>query len=941
MLDIDSFIVISFLVVTFIIGIRYAKGITTIKDYALGGRNFSTGALVATLVATWVGAGSFSITLSKVYSDGLYYLIASMGMGISLFLTAFVFVPRMGEFLGNTSIAESMGNLYGKNIRIITAVTGIAASIGSIAVQFKVFGSLFSYFLEFSNTYGIILAATIVIIYSATGGIKAVTFTDVVQFFTFGTAIPIVGVMIWNQFYYTDFSFANGLIDPKFNLNRIFDVDNPKLLSMITLILYCALPGLKPNICQRILIGNNIAQVKKAFIITGFLVMLIQLALAWIPFVIFNVDSSLDSNHLLSYVMNNYTYIGLKGILISGVIAMAMSTADSYINSSAVLFANDICNPLNLGKNQTLLISKIFAFLLGGAGIALALVEKDLLGIVLTANSFYIPVVTAPLVLSILGFRSSTKSVLIGMAAGFVTISAWKLFKIEADGLVFSMFINLIFVISSHYLLRQPGGWIDTKNKKVSEDLQQEKPLKKGYLISKLYNFNFSQYCKTHFPNSEFSYIGLGLYLILFTLTTMYSTQTELLKENSRIILALYQLMLVSGMIFLMRPIWPKIFDSNQKTICVQILWPIVIFYTLILLNTFFVIVSDFSILQFGIFTMNLLITVLLLGWQLAIVFIVAGILMGIKFHQYYNPEYVFAMYIGSPAFVTIYVLMFIGAIVALFFKPKQEQFEATETRAVNLESKVTSLEKENDFIRREVQHLAEGIEYSDNQLKTRESQYKEKSIYLRDKIKLMNIEIEKLQDMKDEFLRNMPHESNAPLTGILSLSDALYSSYDSLDKTAIKDSIKSIVNSGDRLKSYIYNMVDLSKLSSFSYELERKEINLSELVKTRPYLYKKIFSDDKKQEFKFDVEDDIMVNADEYFMTQAIDNLISNAVEYGEGKEITINLKKANDKVEFKIADQGIGIPANELNSIFSKFITSSRTKTRAGGRGIGLALV
>ncbi|NRB10781.1 MAG: ATP-binding protein [Rickettsiaceae bacterium] len=75
--------------------------------------------------------------------------------------------------------------------------------------------------------------------------------------------------------------------------------------------------------------------------------------------------------------------------------------------------------------------------------------------------------------------------------------------------------------------------------------------------------------------------------------------------------------------------------------------------------------------------------------------------------------------------------------------------------------------------------------------------------------------------------------------------------------------------------------------------------------------------------------------------MIQAIDNLISNAVKYGEGKEITISLKKADDKIQFKITDQGIGIPENELHNIFNKFTTSSRTKTPAGGRGIGLALV
>ena len=118
--------------------------------------------------------------------------------------------------------------------------------------------------------------------------------------------------------------------------------------------------------------------------------------------------------------------------------------------------------------------------------------------------------------------------------------------------------------------------------------------------------------------------------------------------------------------------------------------------------------------------------------------------------------------------------------------------------------------------------------------------------------------------------------------------------------------------------------------------------MNLSLLVKRRPTLYKKIFSDEaSKQEFKFDIEPNIMVNCDEYYITQAIDNLIRNAVSYGKGLPITISLHKTKDgMVKFTIRDSGVGIPREELMEIFGAFTTSSRTKNPAGGRGIGLSL-
>ena len=102
-------IVISFLILTLAVGLVHGQKVKNIKDYALGGRNFSTGALVATIVATYASGSGFFITLSKTYSDGFYYLFASIGTGISLLITSLILVPRMGEFLGKVSIAEAMG----------------------------------------------------------------------------------------------------------------------------------------------------------------------------------------------------------------------------------------------------------------------------------------------------------------------------------------------------------------------------------------------------------------------------------------------------------------------------------------------------------------------------------------------------------------------------------------------------------------------------------------------------------------------------------------------------------------------------------------------------------------------------------------------------------------------------------------------------------------
>ena len=142
-IDIDIIIFIGFLIVNLIVGIAHSVKIKTISEYALGGRNFSTTALVATIVATWMSGSLFFIDLTKTYSEGLYYLIPAVCMSLALVITAYFLIPRMGEFFGSLSVAEAMGDLYEKEVRLLTAVCGILGNIGGIAVQFKVFGNIF------------------------------------------------------------------------------------------------------------------------------------------------------------------------------------------------------------------------------------------------------------------------------------------------------------------------------------------------------------------------------------------------------------------------------------------------------------------------------------------------------------------------------------------------------------------------------------------------------------------------------------------------------------------------------------------------------------------------------------------------------------------------------------------------------------------------------
>ena len=896
--NIDTVVFIVFLTLNLVVGLYYGRGVKNIKDYSLGNRNFSTGALVSTIVATWIGGDYLFITIAEVYTTGLHYAIGCLGMVVCLFLNAYVFVPKMSEFLGSISVASAMGDLYGKHVRLISAIGGAIASAGFIAVQFKVFGYILNDFLGLSGNYPIFLAASVVILYSSVGGIRSVTFTDVIQFFTFGVLIPVLGIVIWNDLSSLHtFNLVTAVQHPLFNYEEFLGLSNPKFWSVLLLFLLFSIPDLNPTMFQRVAIGRSVSQVKKAFSISAILLMLILIGMAWIAFLLFNIDPNLNPKDLVQYITNNYAHTGLKSFIMVGVVAMCMSTADSNINASSVLLTHDFCYPLNIKFKSELVLSKIISVLLGVISIYLALLDYDLLPLVFMTQSFYIPIIDVPLILAILGFRSTTKSVLIGMGAGFVSVIVWRIYFMDTtgvDSILPGTIVNLIFFMGSHYLLKQNGGWINKKNNQLSCSNGTIAKHKFHQLIKAITEFDLMVFCKNNSPKRDLTYTSFGIFSTISTISTMYSISNVIDGQNKDTILPFYEIMLVLSVCFTTYPIWPS---TIKKDNIAQIAWSISIFFLLIFCSSFFLMLSNFSHLQFVVFIVNLIVAAILTRWKLLLTMMIVGIYSSIKAYQYYTGIDNIVINMASTSLI-IYTFLLAGTAIVIFFRPKQAYEEEIEQKSNYLEHKVIDQKKE----------------------------------------------LTKLYEIKNELLRNLEHETRTPITGITSLGQVLWANYDKFNEEQRRNATKDIADSSERLTSLVNNLIDLSKLNNINYQLNKSQVNLSDLVYKRLELCKKLYIQDKDQEdlwFNLQIDNELTALCDQYYISRTIDNIIVNAIQYCKQGTITIELKpEQNHTIVFSVKDEGIGIPKDELFEVFEPFTVSSNTKTPAGGRGIGLAL-
>ena len=302
---------------------------------------------------------------------------------------------------------------------------------------------------------------------------------------------------------------------------------------------------------------------------------------------------------------------------------------------------------------------------------------------------------------------------------------------------------------------------------------------------------------------------------------------------------------------------------------------------------------SNFGHLQFTIFILNIIVLATLTRWNITFIFIGLGTCIAISIYNYFIKDDL-NIVIGDTQFI-IYTLLLIATAVIIFFKPKQEHQFLTEEKNEHLNGRVGSQEKQ----------------------------------------------IREALALRSEFIRNVQHGYHAPMTGITSLTQTLAERYDRLTDKQRRVAIDEILKSSVSLDIFDSNLSALSALSKADYVLNLERIDLSNLLHTRIAICRKLYEENKEaREFDISIEKDIVIQGDVKYLTQVLDNLIVNAITYCKTGKITIDLEQYAGHIYLTVIDEGIGIPTDELENIFEEFTVSSKTRSFAGNRGVGLTL-
>lgn len=202
----------------------------------------------------------------------------------------------------------------------------------------------------------------------------------------------------------------------------------------------------------------------------------------------------------------------------------------------------------------------------------------------------------------------------------------------------------------------------------------------------------------------------------------------------------------------------------------------------------------------------------------------------------------------------------------------------------------------------------------------------------------------EQANRMKSEFLANMSHELRTPMHAIISFSRHGMERIDRWDKDRQAENLARINQSGHRLSGLLNDLLDLTKLEAGSAEYDFDKVDVVSIINAAASEIE-ILANNKKLTLVLPNTSARVTKTecDRGKIHQVVVNLISNAIKFTpQGKQVSVDCSedtKAN-VLHLTVSDEGVGIPEDELDSVFDRFVQSSKTKTGAGGTGLGLAI-
>jgi SSS family transporter len=447
-----------------------------LKGYFLGESNVPAWAVMISIVATETSTATFLSVPGVAYTSDLAYLQLAFGYILGRVVVATFLLPAY--FRGKIyTVYQLLQDRFGGPTRTVASVLFLVGRSLGDGLRLFLAATVLRHLTGWPTEGAIAAVAAITVVYTFLGGMKAVIWTDVLQFsvYIFG-ALAALTILVeklpggWPYLFHTARSAGKfRVLDLSLDPTRAFTFWAGLLGGMV---LNSATHGADQMMVQRYLAARSQRQAAWALVASG-LVILVQFAFflligtsLWVFYRTFPPSATMvSSDEVFTYFIVHYLPNGLLGLVIAAIFAAAMGTLAGSLNSAAATIVNDLYQPFT-GRNEEqhlLRVARVATVLWGSILTAVAFGARRLQDNVvinaLAIASFVSGIVLGLFLLGIVTRRVGQLAALAGVLAGisavtfarFATPLAWPWFALVGSSSVFAvgLLASLIFSRSS------------------------------------------------------------------------------------------------------------------------------------------------------------------------------------------------------------------------------------------------------------------------------------------------------------------------------------------------------------------------------------------------------------------------------------------------------------------------------------------------------------
>ena len=429
-------ILIAYVIGTLVLGFFLSRKVQTADDYYLGQRNTPWWVIGISVVATYVGALAFLGGPAWSYTEGFSVIFIHINYPIAIFLVVTLFLPFFYNS-GVASIFDYLERRFGLTSRTIMSGVFLFGNIAYSGIMLYTTALVLEFITGIDVVTAIMIVAVVAVTYTMLGGIAAVIWTDVIQ-----TAILFVGAFI--ILYLLVEQLPDGFLGTLETLKAAgktnpfnMSLDPSKVATIWTGIVamsiyHVVVYGVNQMMVQRTLTAKTLGDAKKSYILMGyvaFFVFMLFFGMGILFYSYYGGKTFENENLIVLDFVATIGFPGLMGIVTAAIVAAAMSSLDSSLNSMATVTTLDFYEKFfsKDGSPQHYLAASrwftiFWAVIMVVPAIIFTKSGGSVLEVLSKVGSFFVGAKLAMFGLGFFSKHTTERGLIVGVVAGFLSL---------------------------------------------------------------------------------------------------------------------------------------------------------------------------------------------------------------------------------------------------------------------------------------------------------------------------------------------------------------------------------------------------------------------------------------------------------------------------------------------------------------------------------------